>query len=97
MSTDPYIELGRIVISKAGRDKMRPFVVVELVDDDFVKIADGDLRKIDRAKLKKIKHLNVSKSVNPELKKLLESGDGLSDAQLRKAIASFTFGSRERA
>lgn len=45
--------LGRIVQSKAGRDKGRRFAVVAIEDDAHVRIADGDTRKIARAKKKK--------------------------------------------
>ena len=51
------IERGAIVRSKAGRDKFRYFVVIEVVDENFCLIADGDLRKIESPKKKKISHL----------------------------------------
>lgn len=51
---------GAIVRSKAGRDKFRFFVVIDVVDNDYVTIADGDLRKIDSPKKKKIKHLSFT-------------------------------------
>lgn len=51
---------GAIVRSKAGRDKFRHFVVIEVLDDDYVTIADGDLRKVDAPKKKKIKHLSFT-------------------------------------
>lgn len=89
--------LGSIVISKAGRDKMRSFIVVEVVDENFVKISDGDLRKIEKPKLKKIKHLNISKSIAEEIRDLLLEGAVISDAKLRKAIADFTFAGKNRA
>ncbi len=90
-------ELGTIVISKAGRDKMRSFIVVEIVDEHFVKIADGDLRKICNPKLKKTKHLNISKTVVSEIKEMLVDGLKVTDVQLKKAIADFTFGNRDSA
>ena len=51
------MKLGEIVLSVAGRDAGKHFAVVEIVDDNHVRIADGDLRRIKTAKLKKIKHL----------------------------------------
>ena len=50
------MKLGQVVLSVAGRDAGKYFVVVELIDENHVKIADGDLRRIKTAKLKKIKH-----------------------------------------
>jgi len=44
------------VISKAGRDKGRSFIVVAQ-EGEFVYLCDGDLRKSDCPKKKKRKHL----------------------------------------
>ena len=54
------MKLGQVVLSVAGRDAGKYFVVVEIVDENHVKIADGDLRRIKTAKLKKIKHIKTS-------------------------------------
>ena len=35
------IEVGSVVISKAGRDRGRLFVVVSEIDADFVNVANG--------------------------------------------------------
>ena len=51
------IERGAIVRSKAGRDKFRYFVVIEVIDESYCLIADGDLREIETPKKKKISHL----------------------------------------
>ena len=50
------IEVGSVVISKAGRDQGRLFLVVEEVDADFVMVANGDTRKMDRLKKKRRRH-----------------------------------------
>ncbi len=55
--SDDAIKVGSLVVSTAGRDSTRIFIVVELVSDGYVKIADGRLRKTDKPKLKKTKHL----------------------------------------
>lgn len=49
--------LGKIVLSKRGRDADRLFVIMKIFNDDYVYIADGDLRKIEKPKKKKLKHL----------------------------------------
>lgn len=48
---------GQVVISKAGRDKLRKFIIVDIINEDYVLICDGKLRKIEKPKLKKTKHL----------------------------------------
>ena len=62
------IDIGSVVISKAGRDRGRPFIVVGVVDDDFVMVANGALRKMDRQKKKRRKHLKPTGRVVTELK-----------------------------
>ena len=52
------LTLGQVVYSKAGRDKGKKFIVVDIVDELYVMISDGDLRRIENAKRKKLKHLS---------------------------------------
>ncbi|MCH5161713.1 MAG: hypothetical protein J1G04_06755 [Clostridiales bacterium] len=54
------IEIGDIVISRAGHDKDKAFVVVSVVSDSFVLIADGESRKVESPKLKRQRHLRVA-------------------------------------
>ena len=77
------VELGSIVISKAGRDQGRLFLVVEEVDDDFVMIANGDLRKMDRLKKKRRKHLKPTGTVVQELVDRISNGEKVEDHELR--------------
>ena len=48
---------GRVVLSTQGRDEGRYFIILEVIDDNFVYMADGLTRKIDQPKKKRIKHL----------------------------------------
>lgn len=48
---------GRLVLSTQGRDEGRYFIVLEVIDENFVLMADGLTRKIDHPKKKKVKHL----------------------------------------
>jgi len=77
------VELGSIVISKAGRDQGRAFVVVGEVDDDFVMVANGDLRKMDRQKKKRRKHLKPTGTVVEAAAKRLAAGQAIEDHELR--------------
>ncbi|MGN0778934.1 MAG: RNA-binding protein [Aristaeellaceae bacterium] len=51
-------ETGRVVQSLQGRDAGRCFVILQMVDDQFVLMADGLSRKLDHLKKKKVKHLH---------------------------------------
>ena len=82
------IQIGDLVVSRAGRDKGRPFVVLS-AEEGFVYLVDGDLRKLDRPKKKKRMH------VKPYPKKgscrmEFPEGQRLCDADIRKHIAALT-------
>lgn len=77
------VEIGSIVISKAGRDQGRRFLVVGEVDDDFVMVANGDLRKMDRQKKKRRKHLKPTGAVVTEARERLADGRPIEDHELR--------------
>ena len=48
---------GRVVLSTQGRDEGRYFIILKVIDEEFVLMADGLTRKIDHPKKKKVKHL----------------------------------------
>jgi len=78
---------GAIVISKSGRDKGRPFVIIRM-DGAFVYLADGKLRKLDKPKKKKIMHVQITESISAETAEKLAAG-ALQDADLRKVLLRF--------
>ena len=77
---------GRVVLSTQGRDEGRYFIVLEVIDEQFVLMADGLTRKIDHPKKNKVKHLRM--------KPIVVNVDGttlpnhhLQDSDLRKALS----------
>lgn len=78
--------LGAVVYSRSGRDKGRFFLVVEVVDSDFVRIADGKVRLIAKAKLKKIKHLKSEGVVIEKIADKLANNSKIFDAELFSAL-----------
>jgi len=82
------LEPGRVVLSLAGRDEGRYFVVLQQLDDQHVLLADGDTRKHQHPKKKKIKHLKPCPHRMEGLPQLLQTKQ-LQDAQLRKALTGF--------
>ena len=80
------IKLGEIVYSKAGRDKEGYYIVVEKVDDNFVKIADGKYRTIAKPKLKKVKHLKVLGIVFSGIATKLSEGKQVFDAEIVSSL-----------
>ena len=80
-------EPGRIVESKQGRDKGRTFVVVKVVDDQYVLVANGSSRKADHPKRKKIKHLHPMPHLAQQIAQTLLEERLPMDSDLRKALA----------
>ncbi|HHX49294.1 MAG TPA: hypothetical protein GX709_02760 [Clostridiales bacterium] len=83
------IEVGSIVLSIAGRDKGRFFVVYEIVDDNYITIVDGALRKLEKAKLKKIKHVKNQNIVLERLQNKFKEGIKVYDAEVRSALKPY--------
>ena len=84
----PDIELGRIVRAHAGRDKGKYFVIVGIVDDNFVLIADGETRRLANPKLKKIKHLEPMPQFLEVIAEKIRSDQKIYDSELIKAITN---------
>lgn len=81
------ILLGSIVISKAGRDEGRTFLVVESLDDEYVLISDGRTHKMGKLKKKKRKHLkSVSEPIN-EIVSRLTDGQPVLDHEVRRWLS----------
>lgn len=83
------VALGSVVFSRAGRDKGNFFLVVEVVDDTFVKLADGDIRKLSAPKLKKIKHVKNTGDVLENIADKLERGAKVYDAEIFSALRRY--------
>ena len=79
------METGRAVQSLQGRDAGRCFVILQVVDDQFVLMADGLTRKLDHPKKKKIKHLHPKPVCMEGVEDGLKSHQ-LLDSDLRKFL-----------
>lgn len=80
---------GDIVISKAGRDKDKHFVVLSVIDEQFVSLADGSLRRVDNPKRKKWKHLENTGNVSALVKEKISAGVRVTNPDLKKELAKF--------
>lgn len=80
--------LGRVVYSKAGRDIDRIFIILDIIDDEYVYICDGDLRNVEKPKKKKIKHLIFTDIAADEIRQKLLSEEKVSNSHIRKFLQS---------
>ena len=51
--------VGKVVFSKAGRDKTKPMVIVA-VTENYLLVCDGKERRLERPKRKNPKHLQIT-------------------------------------
>ena len=77
----PDVAPGDVVVSRAGRDAGRPFVVLSLPEPDYALLADGKLRTLEKPKRKKLRHTQSAHLAIPE-----ESMR--TDADIRKALSA---------
>lgn len=75
------LDIGRVVKSRQGRDAGRYFVILQVVDDQFVLLSDGLTRKLDHLKKKKVKHLQP-KPLRMDVQFLLDTNQ-LKDSDIR--------------
>jgi large subunit ribosomal protein L14e len=80
---------GQIVQVLRGRDHGRHAVIVEVLDDRYVKIADGDRRSYDQAKRKNLLHLQLLNEVSPEVAESLRETGRVTNGKLRHALARY--------
>lgn len=81
--------LGRVVCSRAGRDKGQYYVVVRIIDDRFVEVADGLKKKVASPKKKNVRHLVVQDQVAVEVARKLAAGQKVDDAEIRSVLRSW--------
>ena len=80
---------GQIVYSKAGRDKEKYFVIIEVIDENYVFISDGDMRRVDNPKKKKIKHLLIMKKQAKNVMDKMRDSKRITNSDIRRCLMVF--------
>lgn len=80
------LEPGQIVRSKAGRDRGKIFMVLEICDAKHVLLTDGKSRPVLRPKKKRIIHLQPFKIFMTEAAAMKKGPE--TDAYIRSKLAS---------
>ena len=81
------VEIGRVAISKCGRDEGRVFLVVGEIDENFVWIADGKTHLMARQKKKRRKHLKATQTLVENLRDRILSGELPQDHEIRACLS----------
>lgn len=78
--------IGRIVLSKAGRDKNHLYIVTGIVDEQYVLLTNGSTKLISNPKKKKVRHLNFLDTVDDEIKDAIINSDKSTDLKIKKFL-----------
>ncbi|MBU3128552.1 RNA-binding protein [Clostridium tagluense] len=66
----------------------KKFIVVGILNSEYVYISDGDLRKIEKPKKKKVKHLNFTDTVAEEIKDSILSKKEVTNSKIKIFLQS---------
>ncbi|MGQ9512274.1 KOW domain-containing RNA-binding protein [Thermodesulfitimonas sp.] len=80
------LQPGRLVSSKAGRDRGRYYLIYEVLSDRLVRVVDGTGRRIENPKEKNVKHLQFHAPVAVTVAEKLARGERVTDAEIRQAL-----------
>jgi ribosomal protein L14E/L6E/L27E len=81
------VEAGRVVISRAGRDKGRLMAVLR-IEGDYAYLVDGKERTLEKPKKKKIKHVFPQKERLDILRESTNRDSVVCDARIREMLRS---------
>jgi ribosomal protein L14E/L6E/L27E len=81
-------DVGRVVLSRAGRDKGAHFLVLES-SGEYCLIADGKTRKLARPKKKKQKHLKACPEKLEAIAEKLRSGAKVFDSEIFSGLKKY--------
>ncbi len=79
-------EVGDIVLSTAGRDEGRVYLISALLDNTFAMVVDGNFKKLANPKKKRVKHLKDLGIKNQNIAEKLLEGKKVFDTEIFSAI-----------
>jgi ribosomal protein L14E/L6E/L27E len=82
------VSVGQLVVSRAGHDSERKFVVTCIINEQYVYISDGTLKKVESPKKKNIKHFKLLNVISDDIKNKIESGQKITNSEIRSFIKS---------
>lgn len=79
------MNIGQLVLSKAGRDKGNYFLVMEM-SGEYLYLADGKHRRMDQLKKKKKKHVQPTHWMSQMVAEGIQSYEKFSNVEIQKEI-----------
>lgn len=81
--------VGDLVVSTAGHDMGQFYVIVEILDKNYVALADGKNKPITSPKKKKIKHILSLGQRDVDFEEKISQKDVDSNAYIKKILKKF--------
>lgn len=82
--------LGNLVLSTAGRDSGKNFLIVSVKDSEYVMLSDGNYHKLNKPKLKKLRHIKLCGLKNEIIAQKLLQGAKVFDSEIYSSIKKLT-------
>ena len=76
---------GMTAVSLAGHDTGKRYMIMK-AEGEYVYLADGKIRTIENQKKKKVKHIQVAYEIAPEIQKLLDEGNELTNERIKRVL-----------
>ena len=78
--------IGKVVLSKCGRDKDHYYIITDKVNDDYYLLSNGSNKTIQMPKKKNKKHIIVLECVDDDLKSSIILKDKGSDLKIKRFL-----------
>lgn len=78
--------IGKMVLSKRGRDKNHLYVVIGHLSDSYVILSNGSTKTVQMPKHKNLKHISVLDDVDDEIKESIMLRDRGTDLKIKRFL-----------
>ena len=78
--------IGKVVLSKTGRDKGHLYVIIAHLSDSYVILSNGSTKTVQMPKRKNLKHINVLEDVDDEIKESIILKDRCTDLKIKRFL-----------
>lgn len=78
--------IGKVVLSKSGRDKSHLYIIIGTINDDYMLLSNGSTKSIQMPKRKKAKHLEFLEDVTDDIKASIILKDKDTDLKIKRFL-----------
>jgi ribosomal protein L14E/L6E/L27E len=83
------MEIGQVVVSTAGHDKGRTYVIIGHPEENYVLVTDGRTRTLANPKKKKIRHLRAGAGCIDWVRERVLCRVSIYDHEIRKHLEPY--------